>query len=141
MDDEMRWRDFIADILSSAGFAVDTVATRREAAEMLASRLYHLLVLDIRMQSDDPTNEDGMDLLRDLHRSDLGAAFAVILCSGYGSFAQMREASFVLHAADFLDKGSFHEELFLERVRELFSQILKIQLGLRIPLAGRTDGP
>ncbi len=132
VDDLERWRNAVSKILRSGGFDVDTAATRQEAAEKLKSRLYHALVLDIRMEEADKANQEGMDLFRELRQFENSNAMAVIVLSAHGTRSQMREAFRQLNATDFIDKKGFDGIEFLAEVRDLFDNRLEINLGLEI---------
>lgn len=132
VDDEERWRELLLDTLSSDGFEVDTAASKPEALALLSARLYHLAVLDIRMELQDSYNEQGMELLRELEYLQYGEVIRVIILSAFGSEEQMREAFRDYRAADFVDKKkNFLDTVFLERVRDSF-RTMEINLDLEI---------
>lgn len=132
VDDERRWRDLLSDTLAGGGFLVETAASKTEAIERLSSDLYHLVVLDIRMELQDKYNEQGMDLLREYGALQYGDIVKVIVLSAFGTEEQMREAFRDYKAADFVDKkNNFLDTAFLGRVRDLFRK-MEINLSLDV---------
>ena len=131
MDDLERWRKVLADTLRAGGFHVDTAASTQEALQRLDESFYHLAVLDIRMDDQDQTNVEGMNLLRVVGKRGITNATEVIVLSGYGNMAQMRTAFSQHRVADFLDKNDFDNLKFLERVRRFSSTRLELTWTLQ----------
>jgi CheY-like chemotaxis protein len=136
VDDNERWRTLLQEILEPGGFRVDTAGTVAEALRRMDESFYHLLVLDIRMEDDDATNVEGMDLLRSLETIGGADAVRVIMLSAYGSKEQMREAFRDRHVEDFLTKEDFDDIAFLAQVRDLFAGPMQINLSLAINWQG-----
>jgi CheY-like chemotaxis protein len=133
VDDQEEWTEILKHALSAAGFKVDTAHSTKDAVARLEAAPYHLLVLDIRMEDSDETNVQGMDLLRDLHNSQMGAATYVVMHSAYSTPDQMREAFASHHVADFLRKEQFRDGLdFLDTVRRVFAERVQSNLDLDI---------
>lgn len=132
VEDEERWREALLDVLAEGGFEADTAATRTEAVAMLASHSYHLMVLDLRMDDQDPSNVEGMDLLRMLGRYGISDAPRVIVLSAYATYERMREAFAEYGVVDFLLKQDYDEEAFLARVRQIFDHEIRVNRNLEI---------
>lgn len=132
VDDSARWRAALAEALQRGGFYVDLAATTAEARDYLRDNLYHLLVLDVRMDEADPSNVDGLDLLRELDTRGLSEALQVIMLSAYDTKERVRTAFREHNVADFLSKDRFDTREFLENVRQIFSKELKSNLELTI---------
>ena len=136
VDDEKQWRDELVETLDRGGLQADSVPTAAEALERLNQRLYHVLVLDIRMNESDFSNVDGIDLLDDLDRRGLTEATKVIMLSAYGTKEQMRKAFRDYKVADFISKGRFDDQAFLESVQksvqQVFSKDVHINLALEV---------
>lgn len=132
VDDEKRWREFLQEALTAEGFQVDAIATTEEANKRIADNLYHLFVFDIRLEDSDSENVEGMELLDSLTKLGLGGAMEVIMLSAYGTREQMRESFREYDVADFIDKQQFDDREFLELVRRIFAERVRINLGLRI---------
>lgn len=122
MDDEDKWRQELSNVLRRNGYTVDTVSTKAAALEHVQKKLYHLLVLDIRMVDPDESNIEGMDLLAELKRMNLLDAVEIIMLSAYGTKEQMREAFRRYSAADFQTKEDFSGRAFVESVNQIFAE-------------------
>ncbi|HEY0783269.1 MAG TPA: response regulator [Thermoanaerobaculia bacterium] len=132
VEDREDWREELSELLAGAKLEVATAATRVEAAQRLATELFHLVVLDISLEPDEH-NQDGMELLREIGRTE---AIRVIVLSAYGTKARQREAFGQYKVFDFQDKQEFDDLEFLARVAQLFSEEMQINLGLEINYRG-----
>jgi CheY-like chemotaxis protein len=132
VDDQERWQTVLSNTLRRGGFYVDTVATIKAAREQLRAYLYHLFVLDIRMEDTDPNNIEGIDLLREIDVEGLTQVSKVVMLSAYGTKEQMREAFREYRVADFLSKDDFDNLDFLQQVQQIFAQDMQINLNLTI---------
>lgn len=132
VDDLEQWREELVETLQRGGFSVDAASTAVQALDMLREALYHLLVLDIRMNEGDPSNIDGIELLRELDKSGLSEAIKVIMLTAHGTKEQMRMAFKDYKVADFLSKDEFNNRAFLESVRQTFAKEVNINLDLGI---------
>lgn len=132
VEDLPSWRDALSDILDEGGYHVDTAASRVEALNLLRTKTYHLIVLDIRMEETDQNNAEGMDVLAFLEQHGLNDALEVIMLSAHGTKEQMRESFRHYKVADFLQKEDFDDEQFLKQVHDLFVNTIRINLSLEI---------
>ena len=130
IDDDEKWIDTLSRLLRVEGYHVDTATTIARAHELLNLTFFHLLVLDIRMEEDDESNAEGMDLLREIDSRDLSTAMQIIMLSAYGTPRQMRQAFTQYKVADFLSKDEFDDEEFLERVRTIFAEHVRANFAL-----------
>jgi CheY-like chemotaxis protein len=132
VDDLQEWREQITRALQRGGFLVDAVSTPAEAIERLEVTLYHVLILDIRMDETDPSNSDGIKLLRRLYRQKVTEAIKIIMLSGHSTGQQMREAFRDYRVADFLPKSHFNRQIILKAIQRLFMKNTDINLALKI---------
>jgi CheY-like chemotaxis protein len=132
VDDDERWRNVLSDTLEQGGFQTDFVGTTTEALACLAKTFYHLAVLDIRLEEGDLGNAEGMSLLKHMTEYGLLGGMEVIMLSAYGTKEQMRQAFAKYGVTDFLSKDLFDDQEFLEQVRQVFSEGLRINLDLAI---------
>jgi CheY-like chemotaxis protein len=130
VDDNRRWRELLSETLQQSGYYVDTAASYAEASQRLSDALYHLLILDIRLEDADEENNEGMDLLRQIKQHGPDDALRVIILSAFGTKSQMREAFRDHHVADFQSKDDFDDVAFVELVHELFAAQININLDL-----------
>src|SRR5437588_1315828 len=101
VDDLANWREQLVETLERDGFYADSVSTLAEVWNRLDETFYHVLVLDMRLVDDDPNNQEGIDLLRELDRHGLSEAIKVIMLSAYGTQERVRLAFKDYKVADF----------------------------------------
>jgi DNA-binding response OmpR family regulator len=124
VDDEPMMRDLIADYLGQNGFRVTAVADGRAMRSVLAEEVVDLVVLDLRLKS-----EDGMVLARHLREE---SAIPFIMLTGRSEEAD-RVMGLELGADDYLTKPFSSREL-LARIRTV---LRRRQAEVR---QGRPDG-
>src|SRR5579859_1555137 len=132
MDDEETWLDELAETLQHSDFLVDAAPTLEQALAFLEKNFYHLLVLDLRMDATDQANEDGIKLLEELAKRGLTDATKVIMLSSFGTKEQTRTVFKDYKITDFLFKDQFNNRTFVEGIRRIFSDEVKINLQLDI---------
>lgn len=121
VEDHERWRHFLCRALQRAGFQTDAASTVAEAWELIRVNAYNLAVLDLSLSAEDGSNDDGFQLLRQLNEGGFLGAMRVVILTGFGTRAQMREA-FMLHgASDFLNKMDFDSDLFVRQVQQIIA--------------------
>jgi DNA-binding response OmpR family regulator len=132
VDDLEHWREELVETLERGGFHADSAPTASEALKLLDENYYHLLVIDIRLVESDQNNTEGIDMLRELDKRGLSEATKVIMLSAYGTKEHMRTSFREHKVMDFLSKDEFNNQVFLENVRQVFSQKMNINLTLEI---------
>lgn len=138
VDDKQDWRDTAVETLRQAGFEAEAVGTLFQARSCLEQGLYHLLILDIRLDND--SNDDGLAFLRELDGQGLTDAIQVVMFSNYGTKEYMRETFRDHRIADFIEKSPFDEQKFVEDVRRVFSKNARLNLDMNIRWS-QTTGP
>src|SRR3989440_293155 len=135
VDDLEKWREELVESLERSGYAADSASTGPEALKKLHQKIYHIVVLDIRMDEVDQNSleskMDGITLLRELEKQGLSEATKVIMLSAYGTIELMRTSFREYKVVDFLSKDDFDNQVFLENVRQVFSQKVNINLALK----------
>lgn len=138
VDDLESWRKQLVETLQNVGYHADAASSVAEAAKFLKEHLYHALVLDVRMEHSDPTNKEGIELLRELNKQGLTKAIKIIIISAYGTKEQTREAFKDFEVEDFLFKDDpFKMQDFLRAVQQIFATI-NLELDI---LWQRIEGP
>lgn len=132
VDDVQPWREQIMSVLQRGGFQVEAVPSCAEARTQLLTNLYHVLILDIRMDENDPRNFDGLKLLQELHLQKTTEAIKVIMFSAYDTKEQIRYAFRDYKVADFLSKADINNQAILEAVERVFTVDANINLALEI---------
>jgi len=132
VDDSEQWCEELIEILQREGYYTASASTAIKALELLNQNIFHILVLDIRMNEADQSNEDGIVILNELEKRGLSEATKVIMLSAYGTKERTRTAFKEYQVADFLYKEEFTKQIFLESVRNIFAISAKINLALEI---------
>lgn len=135
IEDLPRWQKRLSQVLS-ADFDVEVVGSRKAATEGLISRLFHLLVVDLRLEDQDPADEDGMEFLRQLTRYGINKSLRVVVLTAYGTDTLMREAFKEHGVEDFKSKQDFSSKEFKAYVERLFREEMNINLDLVIHWQG-----
>lgn len=109
VDDEQDIRYLYASDLEDEGYQVDTAGTGTEAARMLETNTYDLVVLDIQMRG-----ESGLQILKEIVKNKL--ELPVILCTAFHCYKD----DFSSWLADaYIVKSSDTSELKQEIKRQL----------------------
>ena len=88
------------------------------ATRLLEKQPFDVALIDIRLVDWDETNEQGMQLLRELDEvSSINGTQSVVI-TGYGTKERMREAFRDHQVVDFIEKQRFAPEEFITIVRE-----------------------
>jgi len=132
VDDLQKWQEQLVNILNRNGFYADSAPTADQALKRLEEELFHVLVLDIRMNDADHTNVDGIEMLTRLKERHWNDTVKVIMLSAYGTQEQMRTAFKDYDVADFVSKDHLNNPSFLDNVRQVFEQEMEINLSLEI---------
>jgi len=134
LDDQRSARHALkARLAAFPGTETCEAATLDEARALLASRPIDLALIDLRL-SDDPRNQDGMTLVREL--SERGEVTAVMV-TGSNEMTEIRAA--MRHGAyDYILKEDLSAELIAALVRDVRAHRLRAQEAPRPP---RPQGP
>jgi DNA-binding NarL/FixJ family response regulator len=112
VDDDVRFRAFVHELLTRAGFAVEEAGDADEALARVRRRAPDLVVLDVKLP-----RVSGYELFRELH-DRLGENLPVVFVSGERVDTYDRIAGLLLGADDYLTKPFDPSEL-VARVRRL----------------------
>jgi len=112
VDDELMIRNLLGDVLTDAGYSVDTAPEAKTAAEKLRTGEFDLVLLDYMMPE-----ETGIDLLRRIKEE--GINVAVIILTAYASLESAVEA-LRLGAEDYLSKP-INRDILLHSIEKVLS--------------------
>ena len=130
VDDIDTWREELVETLERGGYEVEGAATVAEAHEKLAEHLFHLVSLDLSMNGSD-SDRDGLELLVELKRKQVGKSIKVIMISAFGTQEDVRLA-FKEAVVDFFDKKKFDNHQLLAQMPHIFEEHIQINLALDI---------
>jgi CheY-like chemotaxis protein len=83
-------RTTLAGTLADEGYDVRLASDRAGALQLLESEVFHVAVLDVRLDEADERNRDGLRLMREI--KERCPATAVIILTGYADVEMVREA-------------------------------------------------
>lgn len=135
VDDLPEWRRGLSEPLRGEGYTVGTAASLDEAIRLLDANLYHLLILDLRLEDSDGANVQGLMLLDELERR-LGGSEAIskIMISGYSTRQHLRSAFKKYRVFDFVIKDEYDEVELRNTVRDAFAREVRMNPHLNIVL-------
>ena len=90
VDDQPDVRATLSGLLSDLGCEVNSVSSRAEALIAMDSELFHVAVLDVRLDDSDSDNRDGLLLMHDIRRK--WPSTSVLILTGYSTLAIVQEA-------------------------------------------------
>ena len=131
VDDNNQWLEELLESLQRAGYYVETATTSAEAWEKMTKSLFHIVILDIRMEENNQANRDGIELLQKLKRSQSGKETKVVMLSAYNNLTDMRTA-FREQVLDVLSKNEFDNNVFVQQIADVFNNAVNINLDLQI---------
>ncbi len=134
IEDDPYWQDLLQRNLIREQYNVEIASSLQEAITKLERSLYHLAIVDIRLVDWDAENTEGMTILDELDRRELGTAIEKVILSAYGTIPQMRKAFKSHKVADFLEKDKFDLEQFINTVGKIFTNGVQINFDLEIVL-------
>lgn len=108
VDDLELWREILKDLLEG-DYTVDTAASLEEARDLLTSaEPYQVVITDIVL-SDDETNTDGIEILRDVHR--LSPTTQTIAISGRAADVNKEQFEKKYHALVYLERDYLSNDI------------------------------
>jgi CheY-like chemotaxis protein len=117
VDDEPAWREILQLALEDAGHRVQLAGTFQEAEEALQEEVFHVAVIDIRLESGGTNGATGMDLLDRIVEAETELPYCIVV-TGFPSVPDTRDSFKKYRAWDFVSKLTFDEAAFLQSVGE-----------------------
>ena len=126
-EDDPDQSEMLKDVLESEGYEVDTAFSGDAAWHKLNSRVYNLVLLDVRMPG-----LNGSEVLRLYRKAEKGTHTPVVIVSAFATEAQAREYS--RDGADRIYSKPYEIEELLKGIRELIAR------SSTAPAKGNGDG-
>jgi DNA-binding response OmpR family regulator len=128
VEDDERWCVMVEELLRAEGVHVVTAKSSGDAAGLFREDLFALLVLDLSLESDNASNEEGMILLDQLNQGDRLGSTGVIILSAYTSGVMMRKAFRDYGVTDCMDKFDFDAVTFIKVVKDVLAKHVRVKL-------------
>jgi DNA-binding NtrC family response regulator len=121
VDDASNWRTTLETLLKSYGFGVTVASNVFEAAAALQDGPYATAILDVRLDSFDDANHEGVStILAAAHRQFPKMSFIVI--SSYYSETEVRNFIPLNVKLFFFDKAHFKVDALLKTLEQIVSE-------------------
>jgi len=104
VDNTEDWCTMLSGHFRDAGYSPHAVQTAEEALEALAEQLFHIAVIDVRLESEDESDESGLKLTQAIKKRFPNVK--VILLTGYGTVPQALRATREYGAFDYIEKST-----------------------------------
>ena len=119
VEDTPDWRTKLVGYLIEEGeYSIHEADDYESASERIQTQPFDVAVVDIRLVDWDETNEQGMQLLRELDEiADILGTQSIVI-TGYGTKGRMREAFRDHRVVDFIEKQRFDPDEFKATVLE-----------------------
>jgi DNA-binding NarL/FixJ family response regulator len=116
VEDDPSWQEILTDILTDFGLQIDICDNLEDAVEHLRSTLYRLAIIDLSLQGDDHSNQDGLAVLKAVQRHAPGCVS--VMLTGYASVELAVAVIQEYGAMTCLRKETFRRSEFREVVRQ-----------------------
>jgi ActR/RegA family two-component response regulator len=120
----------IARWLEEEGYHVTLASSLAAALTYLETGHYHLTIVDIRLQDDDPQNQEGMKLLEEIERRGMNGVMPCVVLTAYANVENILKATQVRHVARFIEKKPGYGTELLTAVRTQFNETIGINFDL-----------
>ncbi len=126
VEDLPEWqRIFTGALANIPRLEVTVVDNYEDAVDALAKRLFHIIIVDIRLLDEDSRNIDGFILLKNIYKSNTNVV--MIVTSGFATVELARDAMLKYNAFDFFlkspDSGQFELERFRSSIRQALDKL------------------
>jgi len=122
VEDDSDWRSLLFRYLVDS-YDVVALGDYTAAVDVIRTRVFDVLILDVRLVDQDNMNSQGMDLLALLREKEQGQDWStrVIIVSAYGTAEQIRKG-FKMHSLfDYIRKQEFDRQEYQQIVQRAIS--------------------
>ncbi len=119
VEDDPSWQEILTDILTDFGLEIDLTDNQQDAVERLRSKPYRLAIIDLSLEGEDHSNQDGLEVLRAIQRYAPGCVS--VMLTGYASVELAVAVIQEYGAMTCLRKESFRRAEFREVIRHALS--------------------
>ncbi len=116
--------------LEDEGYHVTLATNYKDARAAIHTRHFHLAVVDMSLVHDDPTDQAGMNLLREIEEMGLNRIMPCIVLTANVNVSNLLEATQERRVAAYIQKASGYRTKLLTAVRELFNDTVRINFDL-----------
>lgn len=130
IEDQEQFYTPITRWLEDKSFHVTHAGTYLEAKTAIHTSHFHLAIVDLNLDNDDPDNEAGFDLLQEVRQIGLHPYMPCIMLTAYGDMRRTLRAFQDLRVAHFITKEAGFRRNLLTAVNDTFNTDIKINFDL-----------
>lgn len=108
----------LSGILADAGYQAQAVQSANEALQALKENLYHIAIIDARLEREDESDDSGLKLTKKVR--DRFPNVKIIILTGYATVEQALKATREYGAFYYVDKGILNSQ---EGIQELLTKV------------------
>ncbi|MDF1515130.1 MAG: response regulator, partial [Anaerolineae bacterium] len=116
VEDSLSWQQILSEILGEMGLAIDVAENYSAAVQLLHTSAHRLAIVDLALGNGDVNNQDGLLVLRAVHRLDPGCVS--ILLTGYATVELAVTALTRYNAFSCQEKSAFNRSEFRNLVNQ-----------------------
>ncbi|MCA9925775.1 MAG: response regulator, partial [Anaerolineales bacterium] len=116
--------------LEDEGYHVTLANNYEDAYNAIHSQHFHLAIVDISLVHDDPTDEGGLNLLREIESMELNQIMPCIVLTANVNVNNLLEATQERKVAGYIQKSPGYRTKLLTAVRQLFDDNIRINFDL-----------
>lgn len=129
IEDEERWQNTYRELLGDK-YKIECVSNLADAQNVLRRHFFPVALVDIRLDKDDDTNEEGMEVLALIHALDEGTS--AIVLTAWGTVDTAKRALRGYDVFDYLEKQTLDVHAMMD-MAEKAMQAAKGKAGRRGP--------
>ena len=130
VEDQAQFYGPVTRWLTDESYHVTHAASFVEAKTAVHNAHFHLAIVDLNLDNDDPENEGGFELLQEIRELGLHRYMPCIMLTAFGTMRRTLRAFQDLKVAKFITKEAGFRRELLTAVEELFQQEIKINFDL-----------
>ena len=116
--------------LEDEGYHVTLATNYKDAHHAIQTRHFHLAIVDMSLVHDDPGDQGGMSLLREIEELGLNRIMPCIVLTANVNVSNLLEATQERRVAAYIQKSSGYRTKLLTAVREQFDESVRINFDL-----------
>lgn len=131
LDDNKDFARPVVRWLKKEGFFVQLVTSLESSIDFLEQQRFHLAIVDIRLDDDDPNNNEGMDFLRIRNERGLNDVMPVIVLTGNATVENILQAYQEYKIFSYLRKIPGYRQELTQTVHRAFEEEIQINFDLK----------
>jgi ActR/RegA family two-component response regulator len=131
VEDDKEWQEIVKDGLSTFRYQIEFASTGKEAISKLKRSTFHVVLLDKRLDENDPEDDQGLAIAAII--AGMAEGTEIIIYTAYGNLDDARESFLKIKAWDFIGKDKPIVEILNAVNRAAENAIIKLKHPTKIP--------